>query len=213
MSEHNLFIDIDRQKAVMGTDNSDLADLPVFKQEKTFTLRVWFLKNFSRISPYTQVPVSGVTLEAALGTRVGNSTLLYTQQFTWAASTDLSQPYHYAAFPMDTAAITTLLGSSEQASAWFEVNMIINGIPRPVLSELVTVFAAVIKTGAVMAPAFPTPLSAEAANATFVKPTHGGPLATPAAFTGRLRLMNENGYGTELWTDSDGTFKTDPITP
>ena len=129
------------------------------------------LAGFSRVSDFTAIPVSGLTLEMALGRKVGNSSTLFTQQFTFTASDDLADPYFSADLPMNTAAIATLLGSSAQADAWFEVKLLDGGLPRTVLSRLVRVQAAVIKDGGLEEAALPTPISAETCQALFLQRT------------------------------------------
>src|SRR5881396_1510752 len=147
MAFHRAYIDTDRSLPVVGVSDSSIAELPAFVQEDTLSLRVTLLAGFSRVSNYTPIPVAGITIEAALGIKVGNTSLLFTQQFTSAASDDLADPYFAADFPMNTAAIATLLGSGAQARAYFEVKMLDGGLPRTVLSRLVTIQAAVIKDG------------------------------------------------------------------
>jgi hypothetical protein len=203
MAEHNLYIDIDRGEPVLGAADTSIAALPPFVQGDTLNLRIWLLKDFSRTTSFTTIPVAGLTLQVALGTKVGNSTLYYTQQFTWTPSTDLGQPYFSALFPMNTAALDTLLGGSSSTLCWFEVKMISDALPVTVLSKQVTVEAAVIKEGALTVPAGLTALSAEAANAMYVKIIH----------TGHFYLMNANGYGIDMWVDTDGTLHSDPIVP
>lgn len=201
MSAINLFIDIDRSEPVAGKTEPSIVPLPRFIQGDSLLLRIWLLTGRSRVSSYSYVPVAGITLEAALGVKVGNATTYYTQQFTWTASEDLAQPYFEAVFPMNTDAITTLIGSAEQDQAWFEVKMIQDGTPITVLSKLVTVHASVIKEAGITVPAGLTPLSAEAAAASFVRVIH----------TGSFDLMNSNGKGCRLYVDDDGVFRADPI--
>ena len=203
MSQHNLYIDIDRGEPVLGATDSSIAALPPFVQGDSLNLRIWLLTAFSRVTAYTQIPVAGLTLQVALGVKIGNATTYYTQQFTWTPSEDLGQPYFSAVLPMNTAAIDTLLGSSSTATATFEVKMISSAVPVTVLTKEVRIHAAVIKEGGLTVPPGQTPLSAEVANATYVKIVH----------TGHWYLMNSNGYGIDLWVDTDGTFHQDPIIP
>lgn len=199
----NIYIDIDRQIAVQSVFSDAEAALPPFIQEDTIVgLRLWLLRNFNGIT-YEQIAVAGITLEVALGRKIGSTTTYYTQQFTWTPNTDLSQPYFEADFPMNTAGIDTLLGTKPKAGAFFEVKKIEGGTPLTVLSEAVVIHAAVIKTGNLTVPADLTPLSAEAANAAYVKVTH----------TGHWYLMNANGYGVDIYVDDTGTYHADPITP
>ncbi len=203
MAQHDLYIDLDRSESVRGPADTSIAQLPPFVQGDSLNLRVWLLKGFSPLTAYTQVPVAGITLQVALGTKVGNSTLYYTQQFTWTPSADLGQPYFSAILPMSTAGITTLIGGSASGAAWFEVKMITDATPVTILSKSITIQASVIKEEGLTVPAGQTPLSAEVANAMFVKVVH----------VGSFDLMNANGFGVRIYADETGAFRTDPITP
>jgi hypothetical protein len=202
MAEHTLYIDCDRATAVRSASDSTAKALPKFVQGDTLLLRVYLLQDFSRSSAYTQLPTLDLTLQAALGTRVGDETEYHTQQFTWTPSADLTDPYFEAEFPMSTAAITTLLGSEESAYAFFELKYIRAGLPTTVLSERVRVWAAVIKEGGLVEAAVPTPLSVEVANATYLRRT----------IQGVVRLVSEDGLKqADLYLDNDGTFHVDPV--
>ena len=201
MGAYNLYIDTDRNKAVVGVDDSSIASLPPFVQEDSLQLRVWLLTGFSSLVSYSKVPVAGITLEVAIGTRIGNSSTYYTQQFTWTPSEDLGQPYFAGTLSMSTAAITTLLGTAGSASAYLQIRKTENAVPATILQEPITVFASVIKDGVTEVPAPLTPLSAEAANASYVRVIH----------TGSFDLMNSNGLGIRIYCDTDGSFRTDPI--
>jgi|SRR5438105_50863 len=205
MSFKRLFIDTDRSLPVVGVSDSSVAELPAFVQQDTLALRVTLLAGFSRVSSYTPIPVAGITIEAALGVRVGNTSLLYTQQFTWVASGDLADPYYQANLPMNTAAIATLLGSGEQAQAWFEVKMLDGGVPRTVLSRLVTIQAAVIKDGALKEAALPTPISAETCEALFLQRLIPCSSGNPVILQNGLVTM-------ALYVEADGLFKTVRLT-
>ncbi len=202
MAEHTLYIDCDRATAVRSATDSTAKALPKFVQGDTLLLRIYLLQGYSRSSEYTPVPTLDLTIQAALGIRVGNDTEYHTQQFTWTASADLADPYFEAEFPMSTAAITTLLGSDESAFSYFEVKYIRDGLPTTVLSEKVKVWAAVIKEGGLIEAAVPTPLSVEVANATYLQRT----------IRGVIRLVSEDGTKqADLYLDNDGTFHVDPV--
>lgn len=202
MAVHNLFIDIDRQVSVSSaTDSSSAVDLP-FVQGDSLQLKVYLLTGFSRLVPYTKVPVAGITIEMAIGTRIGNATTYYTQQFTWTASSDTADPYFSATLPMNTAAITSLLGGSGTASTYFEVKMLSGGTPVTVLSKAITVTAAVIKDGGTVVAATPTPASVEVVSALFV----------PKVFNGHILWTNPTtGKGVDMYIDETGALRTDPI--
>src|SRR5262245_52124200 len=125
MATIDLYVDTFNKKLVAGLLDSTSVQLPKFFQGDTPTLKVYLLSpvtGSSLTTPYEYIPYSGITLQAAIGTRVGNSTLYYTQQFTWTDSGDPDNPYFTADFPMNTAAITALLaGSGSVTSAFFEI--------------------------------------------------------------------------------------------
>jgi len=203
MSTHNLYIDIDRGEAVRSAANSSIASLPPFVQGDSLALKIWILTGYSQLAAYDRVPVAGITLQVALGTKVGNAATYYTQQFTWTASADLGSPYFSGTLPMATNEIDTLLGGDSSASAWLEIKMIQSAVPVTILSKQVIIQAAVIKPDTNTVPAPLTPLSAEAANASFI----------PRVHTGYWDLMNANGKGIRIYCDEDGAFRSDPIEP
>jgi hypothetical protein len=176
MAEHDIYIDTDRAVAVTSAEDSSQKPLPKFVQGDTMLLRIWLLKGYNRAAEYEPIPTEGLTLQVALGTRVGNSTTYYTQQFTWTASPDAAQPYFEAELPMNTAAITALLGASSFKQAFLEVKYIRSGLPTTVLSEQITIYAAVIKEGGITEPAIPTPLSVESAILLFLQREITGPI-------------------------------------
>jgi len=205
VAAHNLYVDKDRQEAVIGKDDSSPAKLPPFYQGDSFSLRIWVLEHFSKTAPYDYVPVAGVTVYAALGVKAGESKELYTWQYTWDASVDLEQPYFEAVFPMTTDEIGELLGDAASAEAWFEVKMVQDGLPSTILSKKVTVHASVIdldeETGDV-APGL-TPLSAEAANVSYL---------TREIYDSFDLINRATGKRRRLYVDEDGVLRSDPIT-
>jgi len=205
MSFHSLNICTDRGLPVGGVSDSSVVDLPAFVQEDSLNLRITLLAGFSRVSDYTPIPVAGITLEVALGAKIGNVSLLYTQQFTWVASDDLADPYFAATLPMNTQAIEDLLGSSASAQAWFEVKMLDGGLPRTVLSRRVTIQAAVIKDGGLEEAALPTPISAETSNALFLQ------RLIPCS-AGNPIILQNGGITMAVYVHTDGTFQTVRLT-
>jgi hypothetical protein len=129
----DLYIDTGRRELVSGPDNSSIVSVPTLSQGNTVTMRIRCLNptaNFPASDPpYTLISTDGRTIQLAVGTKVGNSTTHYVEQYTWDASTaDLSDPYWYADVSFNTAAITTLLGSAASTTAWLEVNLV-EGVP------------------------------------------------------------------------------------
>jgi hypothetical protein len=207
MAQFDLYIDVDGGQLVSGLTNPQAAFLPLLVEDDVPTLRIRLLKrtaSYPLVNPYTYMPIAGLSLEAALGDKKGNVTNYYTTQFVWAPSTDPTDPNYFSAqFPLNTAALETLIGGNASAKTTFEVKYLQGGIPTTVLSMDATVQAAVIKAGGV--PAVPpglTPLSAEYANATFLTRT----------VVGAIYLQNPNtGQKVALYLDDDGTFHADPV--
>lgn len=171
MAQFDIFIDTNRQKIVRGFTDTTIVPAPPFVQGDTPTFRIWPLIQTAAFqqstTPYAYLGTAGLSLEVALGTRVGNASTLYSQQFAWMA--DANAQYFSAQFPLNTAAIDALLGTNAQAQAWFEVKYLSAGFPTTILDESIQVQAAVIKAGAFVAPPGATALTAEEANAAFLK--------------------------------------------
>jgi hypothetical protein len=205
-SFHALYIDVDRGEPVASASDPSIATLPKWVQQDTVPLRITLLSNFSRATGrYTPLPTAGLTLEVALGVKIGNASLLFSQQFSWSESDDLADPYFEGSLPMNTPAIATLLGSGAQASAWFEVKMLDGGLPRTVLLKPVTIHAAVIKDGALEAAADPTPISAETCLALFLQRT------IPCS-SGNPIILKNGSITMALYVDDLGEFQTVRLT-
>lgn len=201
MSQFSLYVDCDRGLAVVSDADSTAAQLPPFVLDDTLSLKIILLTGYSRASTYTKVPVMGITIEVALGTREG---VEYATQFAWTASADLADPYWTAVLPLNTAPLNGLLAGQPQASVTLEVKRIDAGGITTVLQQDVTVKGAVIRTDSVIPPAGQTPLSLEAANALFV-PISG--------FKGKIRIISPDGTQTaDLYLGDDGSFHVDPVT-
>lgn len=205
MANLDLLIDTNACQAVSGFSNSGSATIPLLVQGDTLNMRIWLLARsptYPVDPPFVYVPNTDITIQVAIGTRVGQGGVLYTQQFTWTPNGDAANPYFFAQLPMNTGNINSLLGSSSSQTAYLEVKYIAaGGVPTTVLSKQVTIQAAVIQSNSVVVPAGLTPLSAEAANALFLK----------RDFTGPVILRNGTGQAVELYVAADGTFHADPI--
>lgn len=170
MAQFEIFIDTTTQEVVRSFIDSSIAPLPKFVQGDTPTLKLWPLVRIGSAqgpSPYAYLGVAGLSFQVAIGTRIGNTTLYYTQQFVWIAD-PLNQSVT-ALLPLNTPDITTLIGINSSASAWFEVKYLSGGLPTTILDKQIDLQAAVIKPGALIIPPGATALTAEDANATFLK--------------------------------------------
>jgi len=206
MAQFDISIDVVAGAVIGGAITPLAVNLPQFVQGDTPTLRIFpYNPTYNPITPYIAMPIAGLSLMAALGDKVGNATNYYTQQFTWAASTDPQNPnYWIAPFPLNTDAITTLIGAKSQAQTTFHVEYISAGVPTTILEVPVTIQAAVIKNGGVIVPAGLTALSAEAANATFLKRTIEGAFFLKNTTTGKTYAV---------YMDDNGLFKCDEVVP
>lgn len=177
MAQFNLYIDTNSGESVRGPTNSGQAPLPRFVQGDTISFRIWLLERTTSYplgaNPYGIINNADLSLKVALGPKNGTpGSTLYTQQFTWAK--DANNQYFYANIALNTAAINLLIGNGESASAWFEVEYTQNGFPATVFQQSVTIHAEVIETGSVTVPEGATAMTAEEANATFLKRTNSG---------------------------------------
>lgn len=197
MAEADLYIDCDRARIVtLDTDNTH-KDPPRFVQGDTLNLRIYFLKGYSRASNYELFPTTGLTVQVALGDLEGET--IYSAQYVWTAT---DGDHFVGTLPMNTDEIDTALGSETSVEATFEIKYIRDGVPTTVLQETVKIYKALILEDSVVPVATPTPLSAEAADATFVKIFHNGAIYLSDPDNPTAPMI-------KLWNDN-GVFKADP---
>ncbi len=200
----DLYIDTVSGESVVGPANGTSAPLPRFIQGDTITINIYLLERtttFPIQTPYTIKSNATLSLKVALGPKDGSAgSSLYASQFTWAR--DAANTYFTATFALNTAAIATLLGSAASATAWFEIEYTDNLYPTTVLQKEVTIQAEVIETAATSVPAGATAMTAEEANAIFLKRT----------ISGVVILQNDStGKQIALYVGDDGGFHADPI--
>jgi hypothetical protein len=204
MAQFNLFVDVYSGQLVTGQSNPTRAGLPRLAQGDTLSLRIYLLE---RTQTYPESPAfatvlnTSLSLKVAIGPKNGTagSTLL-TQQYTWSKSAD--NTYFYADFALNTAAITTALGSSASTSDyWLEIEMSEGGYTSTVFQEQVTIHAEVIDSSSVSAPAGQIALTAQEATGTFLKQRFKSAI-----------LYNETTEDEVLmYLGDDGTVHFDPI--
>jgi hypothetical protein len=182
MAQFDLYVDVIAGELVGGPANATGAAFPRLVQGDTISLRVYLLQRtttFPQGTLYSIISNAALSLKIGLGPKTGTAgSTLYAQQFTW--SKDASNQYFYADLALNTAAIATLLGANPTATAWFEIEYTQNGFPTTVLQKDVTIHAEVIETGTITTPAGLTAMSAEEANATFLKRENVGFFLTNA---------------------------------
>jgi hypothetical protein len=203
MPRFNLYIEVSTGLSVAAVDDLTDAPLPIFTQEDTLSLRVYLVRYTGPETDPERILTTGNDIQMAIGRKIGNTSTLYTQQYSWTPNTDLADPYWEADLPMDTEAIATLLGSSEKKIAWLEVKFFESGEPSTVLSQSVTINAAVIKDGATTVPVGSTALSTTVAAATY-QPLTELRLPTYA----KDYVTNKTVY---LHIDSSGVLHADPV--
>lgn len=207
MAYNELFIDVVGNQPVGGLNNPSQAALPTFYQGDTLNFRIYLLKRtqtYNLRSPHFEVQnLASLSLKVGVGVKNGTAgSTLYTQQFTWAK--DAANQYFFASIPLNTAAINTLLGSAAQANAWIEFETTEAGFPTTVFQKEITIQAEVVDSSSVVVvPPGATAMTAEEANATFLKQT----------IQGQIYLVSPDGTKTvALYVDNDGTFHSDPVT-
>jgi len=205
--QQDIFIDVSTGQFVAGTQSSQIVAPPTFTQGDTANIRLWLLvPTGNPMLPYSQIAASSVTPEVAIGQRQGNNGTIYTQQFSWTASTstDPYQQYWTGQLAFNTQAISTLLGSGASASAWMEVKYVDNstGYPTTVLQRQITIYASVIQPGQAVVPPGQTVITAEEANAIFLK----------RSIDGIVYLRNPStGAQVAMYVGDDGEFHTDAV--
>lgn len=200
MAQFSIYIDVVNNLVIggIGIGQGQAASLPPFVEGDTPSYQIFLCTPTNNpLTPYTLMPIGGLSLQVAIGDKIGNVTNYYTTQFVWAPSTDPTQPnYFFATLPLNTAAITTLIGGASSAQSTFEVKYLQNGVPTTVLSQQITIQATVIKNGGVVVPPGLTALSAEVANATFLK----NPVSD-------LFLLGGDGHIYTVYVDGNGSLQ------
>lgn len=198
MAEHTFYIDCDRGQLVTSEGDNTPKRFPLFVQGDTALIRIYLLTGYNRGGDdYDVIPTDGLTLQVAIGNLSGS--LIYTAQYTWTANEGL---YFEAELPMNTAEITTALGSQTSKQATLEIKYLREGVPTTVLQEEVSIKKALILPGTSVPIPDPTYLTAEAAVAMFARLTESR----------AIHLEGANGSLIKLWNDdSEGsaTFKAD----
>lgn len=198
MAQRDLYVDTDANQLVTSEANSSPAPFPPLIQGDTISLRIFLLartKGFDFTPPiYTILDISNMSCRVGLGPKDGLAgSVLYTQQFTWLK--DSVNQCFYGDLPLNTTGIAQRIGSSENSDVWFEIEITQNGFPWTVLQRKIPVQAEVIESNAITTPPGLTALSAEEANAIFLKRRVSGviyleDINNPGQF---IALYNENG--------------------
>jgi hypothetical protein len=207
MAQFDLYVDTYSGDPVAGPGNPSVVPLPKFIQGDTISLRIYLLARLTTFTNplgpyYSIVNNSTLSIKVALGPKDGTAgSTLYTQQFTWVAGG--GNTYFEANLPLNTAAITSLIGGATAAAAWFEIEYTQGGFPTTVLQKAVQIEAEVIETGTITVPPGLTAMTAEEANAIFLKRTN----------TGFFLLNETTGHKVFVYLGDDDAVHMDPVTP
>lgn len=207
MASLDLYIDTFSGEFVTGPTNATLFTLPNFKQGDVMPFRIWLLArttSYPTISPFTVVNIAAISLKMAIGTKSGTGTGSHlVNQFSWNKSAD--NQYFYANVAFNTTELNSAIGSSESLSGkWLEIEFTQDGYPTTVLQRQVTIDADVIKGASTTLPAGQVAMTAEEANATFVKKFGGnGDSIILVSADGTKKRM--------LYVDNNGNLMSDLI--
>ncbi len=203
MAQFDLYIDVLNQTLVSGLQGQNV-NPPNFFQGDSPTFRIWLLyPTWNPITPYSYLGIAGLSLEVAIGDKQGSGGTIYTQQLTWAPSTDPNNPnYFIAQLPFNTTAINTKLGTSASFQAWLQVLYLQGGVQSTLLEAQVTINATVIQNGGVVVPPGLNPATLEYVNATFLTRN----------ITGGFYLVNPNtGKKVFAYLGDDNAVHFDPV--
>lgn len=206
MANIDFYCDIDRRVRVNSFTDRGIVTGMHFSQGDTLTFRVRALQPTGQVvgAPFSYVTNIGKTLELAIGTKVGNSSTHYVEQFTWDLNGDETDPYFYADVSFNTTNVSNLIGSGSSATAWLEIKLI-DSLPKTIFIDQVTLDATVIKSDAATVVPGQTALSAEAARALYL--TH----SIPCSSDDPVWFVNKNtGKQGALYVDDDGSTHFDP---
>lgn len=205
MAQYDFYVDIISGTLVTGPSNTAAAAFPKLVQGDTISLRIYLLARtptYPNSTPYTVIDSSSFSMKVALGPKDGTAgSTLYTQQFTWVP--DAAHQYNAANLPLNTAGITSLIGSATSGSAWFEIEISQGGFPTTVFQRQVTIEAEVIETGVITVPPGATGITAEEVNGQFVKNVNTGFI---------IQCATDATKKVFVYVDAAGTLHMDPIT-
>jgi hypothetical protein len=200
---YDVFIDCDSARIVTSALDNTVKAAPRFVQGDTMLLRVHLTRDYNRTTGFTEISTDGLTLQVALIEGVLTSSTavedIVAAQYTFTPNEDL---YFEGELALNTAEIDTAIGSTNSFQATLEIKYIRLGVPTTVLQQTVTIWRSGIDLDSVMPVAEPTPLSAEAAQAAFVKIIEERP----------VYLLGADGSKIKLWNDN-GTFRADNVAP
>ena len=196
----DLRIDLASGEPVISVDDLSLGSVPHFVQGVDINLRIWGIQKIAGLASY--IPVTGITLFVALGD-ILTSTYL-TQQATWTPSSDPADPFFEATLPMN---VSFTFSGKRSLTTDFGVFFFESATPVGALQKSVKVYKSLYSASSLIVPAGQTALSAEVANATYLK------RLIPYSADDPVYFQNKNtGKEVRVYTDDDGSWHADEIT-
>lgn len=201
-----LRVDLASGAPVITLADLALGSVPQFVEGVNIDFKVWAVQKIGGLASY--VPTTGITVSMYLGKLTTNPPQYYTQQVTWTASSDPSDPYFAATLPMNVAfGFSPSVSQGRFITADFGVFFFSGGNPIGALQRSVRVFKSLYSTSSLVVPIGQTALSVEVANSLYLQRN------IPCSSQNPVVFQNTNtGKLGKLYVDDDGTTHFDPIT-
>src|SRR5437016_5424110 len=176
MANLDLFIDIAGLRAVLGFGNASPFTLPPLVSGDSLNTRIRLMERtdgWPSRDPFVSVLPTGLTLELAIGTGLGD---YLTSQFVWTPNTDINDPYFEAIIPLNTGAIKSAVAETDPTDAKIHIRKVGADGKKTVLLQKVSIVGGVIDDAALVVPAPLMPLSMESGLAMFLGRVIVGPV-------------------------------------
>jgi len=202
-----LFVHRATGSLVRSVERPEVFSLPALVQGDTISLEVSLVEDnpSAGIGKVSLVSIAGYSLKVGVGqTPLGNGSVTpFALQTSWTTSSDGLK--FTGTLGLNTAELTTFLGSESSKSAWFEIELrdTATGYYETVYGAAVTVRANLVTAGSTVAFPGDTALGSAEAAATYVRKVGG---AGESIF-----LKSPDGTKTiQLYCDNNGTLQAVP---
>lgn len=202
-----LYVNWSEKKLMIGPKNNGTFQLPSLYQGDVVPIEVHIFEPDPDGGPndFIKQDVSSMALKLGIGpapTGTAGGPSLYVTQFTWSKNTD--ENYFYADVAMNTAELTTAIGSSASLSAYMELEVTEGSGVTTIWQGAVTIKAELIEASTATVAAGETPLSLDVALQMFAqKIMPAGETFTLVSSDGTRRIV--------LYCHDDGSFHSDAL--
>jgi hypothetical protein len=197
---YDVFIDCDSARIVTSALDNTVKAAPRFVQGDTMLLRVHLTRDYNRTTGFTEISTDGLTLQVALieGVLSGPAAVsdIVAAQYTFTPYDGL---FFEGELALNTAEIDAAIGSTNSFQSTLEIKYLRSGVPTTVLQQTVTIWRSGIDIDSVMPIAEPTPLSSEAAQATFVRIIETRPFYLQGANGTLIKCWNDDSSGSAVF--------------